>query len=142
MFPFFARALYLIEHPQLVSRDLQSDLNERLHALELTPCEAQILRLVLSGRLYREIASNLRVHVQTVKKHMSDILAKAEVHNRYELAARLSGLQWVNKGTSELFPSPCPSSKYCSAQILTLVMLFPVPPSPLMGEGWGEGDKE
>lgn len=98
VFPFFARALYLIEHPQLVSRDLQSDLNERLHALKLTPCEAQILRLVLSGRLYREIASDLRVHVQTVKKHMSDILAKAEVRNRHELAARLSGLQWVNKG--------------------------------------------
>lgn len=34
-----------------------------------------------------------------VKKHMRDILAKAQARNRHELAAQLFGLQWVKEHT-------------------------------------------
>jgi len=89
--PPLARTLSLLEAPAVITPGERSDPEAALPALRLSHREEQILRCVLDGRRYREIASDLQVHVQTVKKHMRDILAKAHARNRHELAARLLG---------------------------------------------------
>lgn len=92
--PFFARTLSALETPVATGVD-EETLDRRLQPLGLTPRQDAVLRLVLEGLLYRQVAERLHVSVQQVKEHMQDILAKAQVRNRHELAARLSGLRWV-----------------------------------------------
>jgi DNA-binding NarL/FixJ family response regulator len=93
--PPLARTLSLLESPAVITPGERSDPEAALQALSLNRREEQILRSVLDGRRYREIAGDLPVHIQTVKKHMHEILAKAQARNRHELAAQLFGLQWV-----------------------------------------------
>jgi len=97
--PPLARTLSLLESPDVITSGERPDLEAALQALSLSRREEQILRSVLDGRRYREIAGDLQIHVQTVKKHMRDILVKAQARNRHELAARLLGLQWVKEHT-------------------------------------------
>jgi DNA-binding CsgD family transcriptional regulator len=49
--------------------------------------ERDVLKLILTGKTNEEIASELFISVNTVKKHLSHIFNKTEVHNRTELAA-------------------------------------------------------
>jgi len=49
--------------------------------------EKDVLKLILTGKTNEEIASELFISVNTVKKHLSHIFNKTEVHNRTELAA-------------------------------------------------------
>jgi LuxR family maltose regulon positive regulatory protein len=58
----------------------------------LSEREVEVLRLVAAGRPNREIASELFVTLDTVKKHVTHILGKLEVANRTEAAARARAL--------------------------------------------------
>jgi DNA-binding NarL/FixJ family response regulator len=61
----------------------------------LSPREAQVARRVAAGASNREIAADLVICEDTVKKHVSHALAKLGLHNRTELAiaaAQLFGL--------------------------------------------------
>jgi len=89
-----------------ISRALTTRLMQRLAQLEsmssgqtyvcsdLTARELEILRELNSGATNREIADRLVISERTVKNHVSNILSKLNLRNRYQAAsyARLHGL--------------------------------------------------
>lgn len=58
-------------------------------AVQLTPRETEIVRLIDDGRSNREIAHCLAIELATVKNHVHNLLEKLRVHRRGEAAARL-----------------------------------------------------
>ncbi len=52
----------------------------------LTPRERDVLRLVARGYTYREIARELYISTKTVETHVSSVLHKTQLSNRYELS--------------------------------------------------------
>jgi LuxR family transcriptional regulator, maltose regulon positive regulatory protein len=61
----------------------------------LTSRERQVLRLLAEGQANRDIAAELVVTVDTVKRHVSHILAKLGAVNRTEAVARARGLNLI-----------------------------------------------
>ena len=55
---------------------------------ELTKREREVLRLMAHGKENAQIAEELFISVQTVKKHVSKILVKLEVVNRVQAAVQ------------------------------------------------------
>jgi DNA-binding NarL/FixJ family response regulator len=55
---------------------------------ELTERESEVLRLIAEGKENAQIAKDLFISVQTVKNHVSNILAKLEVENRVQAAVQ------------------------------------------------------
>ena len=51
----------------------------------LSTRENEVLKLVAKGYSYREIGQKLFVSVKTVQNHIQNILAKLQMHSRYEL---------------------------------------------------------
>ena len=72
-------------------RHLQPDLSRRLAALRLgpviTPREREILALIAAGRANKEIAAQLNISEDTVKRHVSHILEKLDVNDRAQATA-------------------------------------------------------
>ncbi|WP_245818565.1 response regulator [Haloechinothrix alba] len=52
----------------------------------LTVREREVLRLLARGYAYKEIASELFISVKTVETHVSSVLRKTQLSNRYELS--------------------------------------------------------
>jgi ATP/maltotriose-dependent transcriptional regulator MalT len=61
----------------------------------LTEREAEVLKLLASGRTNREIAADLFVTVGTIKAHTSNIYAKLQARNRTEALARARELGFL-----------------------------------------------
>ncbi|MDR7302566.1 response regulator transcription factor [Haloactinomyces albus] len=53
---------------------------------QLTPRERDVLRLLARGYAYKEIAAELFISVKTVETHVSSVLRKTQLSNRYELS--------------------------------------------------------
>jgi DNA-binding NarL/FixJ family response regulator len=53
---------------------------------QLTPREREVLRLLARGYAYKEIAAELFISVKTVETHVSSVLRKTQLSNRYELS--------------------------------------------------------
>ncbi|NHD16704.1 MULTISPECIES: response regulator [Actinopolyspora] len=53
---------------------------------QLTRREREVLRLLARGYAYREIGSELFISVKTVETHVSSVLRKTQLSNRYELS--------------------------------------------------------
>jgi DNA-binding NarL/FixJ family response regulator len=51
---------------------------------QLTCCEQKVLEQLSAGRLYKEIALDLNITIDTVKKHCSNMYKKLEVNNKTE----------------------------------------------------------
>jgi DNA-binding NarL/FixJ family response regulator len=51
----------------------------------LTPREREVLRLIARGYAYKEIALELEISVKTVESHVSAVLRKLQLSNRYQL---------------------------------------------------------
>jgi DNA-binding NarL/FixJ family response regulator len=51
----------------------------------LTQREREVLRLIARGYAYKEIAKELLISVKTVETHVSAVLRKLQLSNRYEL---------------------------------------------------------
>ncbi len=64
------------------------------HRRVLTVREEEVLSLLLDGRSYKEIANALNIVERTVKAHVAHLLAKFQVANRHELAARLRTMSY------------------------------------------------
>lgn len=62
------------------------------HRRVLTVREEEVLSLLLDGRSYKEIANSLEIVERTVKAHVAHLLAKFQVGNRHELAAKLRSM--------------------------------------------------
>ncbi len=76
---------------------------ERLEALDLTPRELEILRLVADGLSNKEIAARLYLSFHTVKNHVHNILEKLKVQHRsqaVEVAARKRWFEVTERGSS------------------------------------------
>jgi LuxR family maltose regulon positive regulatory protein len=58
----------------------------------LTPRELDVLALLAAGRRNRDIADELLVSTDTVKKHVSQVLRKLSATNRTEAVARATAL--------------------------------------------------
>ena len=52
---------------------------------QLTPAERQVLRLIARGYAYKEIARELGISAKTVESHVSAVLRKLQLANRYQL---------------------------------------------------------
>jgi RNA polymerase sigma factor (sigma-70 family) len=52
---------------------------------QLTPRERQVLRLIARGYAYKEIARELGISAKTVESHVSAVLRKLQLTNRYQL---------------------------------------------------------
>jgi DNA-binding NarL/FixJ family response regulator len=63
--------------------------NTVLYDANLTEREAEILRLLIKGLSYKEIASNIFISGETLNSHIKNIYRKLNVHSRSELASRL-----------------------------------------------------
>ncbi len=59
------------------------------HRRVLTVREEEVLTQLLDGRSYKEIGQSLDIVERTVKAHVAHLLAKFQVSNRHELAAKL-----------------------------------------------------
>ncbi|HUY43312.1 MAG TPA: response regulator transcription factor [Acidimicrobiales bacterium] len=53
---------------------------------QLTLREQQVLRLIARGYAYKEIAGELEISGKTVESHVSSVLRKLQLSNRYQLA--------------------------------------------------------
>jgi LuxR family maltose regulon positive regulatory protein len=86
---------YLIRLARAVDREPASGAPPaRAHALlpELSEREHEVLRLLVAGKQNHEIASELYVTLNTVKKHLTHIFDKLGASNRTEAAARARDL--------------------------------------------------
>jgi DNA-binding NarL/FixJ family response regulator len=52
----------------------------------LTPRERDVLRLLARGYAYKEIGAELFISIKTVETHVSSVLRKTQLSNRYELS--------------------------------------------------------
>ena len=52
----------------------------------LTTREREVLRLIARGYAYKEIAKELFISIKTVETHVSNVLRKLQMSNRYELS--------------------------------------------------------
>jgi DNA-binding NarL/FixJ family response regulator len=57
----------------------------------LTPRERQVLRLIARGYTYRDIGTELDIATKTVESHVSSVLRKLQLSNRYQLS------HWANE---------------------------------------------
>ncbi|MBP1852417.1 response regulator transcription factor [Rhizobium halophytocola] len=76
-------------------RDSELDVSRDKAAIEkqyreLSARELDVLRLLLAGRLNKQIADELAISMRTVEVHRARILAKMGVRNAIELAATLA----------------------------------------------------
>lgn len=53
---------------------------------QLTSREREVLRLIARGYAYKEVARELHISVKTVEAHVSAVLRKLQLTNRYELS--------------------------------------------------------
>ncbi|MDG2990224.1 response regulator transcription factor [Candidatus Synechococcus calcipolaris G9] len=80
------------EHPSTVSTDYP--------ALELTERERQVLNLLAEGLSNAQIGDRLHLSARTIEKYVSNLLQKAQAHNRAELV-RLAIEQHLLSPSSE-----------------------------------------
>jgi DNA-binding NarL/FixJ family response regulator len=64
--------------------------NSPAEAENLSPREQQVLELLASGFLYKEIGDKLKIGVETVRTHVKSICQKMHVRNRVEAVAKHS----------------------------------------------------
>jgi two-component system, NarL family, response regulator LiaR len=56
----------------------------------LTPKEYEVLEHLSKGFLYKEIASEQQVNINTIKKHCKNIYKKLQVRNRTEATLKFN----------------------------------------------------
>ena len=63
-----------------------------IYESNLTEREKEILRLLMRGLSYKEIASSIFISLETLNSHIKNIYRKLNVHSRSELAARFGNV--------------------------------------------------
>lgn len=57
--------------------------------LPLSKQEQKVLTVLAGGQMYKEIAAELNISINTVKKHLKNVYRKLEVTNRKHAASTL-----------------------------------------------------
>lgn len=60
--------------------------NDHLPPVQLTGREIQVLRMLVQGLAYKQIASELSISIKTVEFYASKVFKKLRISNRFELA--------------------------------------------------------
>jgi DNA-binding NarL/FixJ family response regulator len=74
-----------------VVQHFQRDSAQRNAELKQTPREQEILDLLVKGALYKEIAWELGIGVETVRTHLHNIYGKLHVRTRTEAVVKYLG---------------------------------------------------
>jgi two-component system NarL family response regulator len=69
-----------------IPEEVANRLAERMDREELTPRELEVLKLIVSGKSNKEIATELKITEGTVKIHINNILSKLGVSDRTQAA--------------------------------------------------------
>ncbi len=77
----------LVQTEKAISTD-----ENKLAKFGITQREQEVLQLLVTGKTYKEIATELFISLPTVKTHVSNIYAKAKVRNRLELSNLISSI--------------------------------------------------
>ena len=106
---------------QLVSGDQETEIDLRKvetarRAPQLSNREAEVARLLCSGRSNRDMAECLAMSTDTVKWHLKNIFGKLSVTNRTEAVLRLQQLGIVAEWTALPSPSPTVTSRLNAAE--------------------------
>ena len=72
--------------PEVMAKMMKQMRHNRVPHEELTDREMEILLLIASGKTNQEIADELFIALKTVKTHVSNLLAKLDVHDRTQAA--------------------------------------------------------
>lgn len=67
----------------------------------LSKREHEILKLLVQNRSNKEIAAELSLSIETVRKHLKSILEKLQVKNRTEAAAKVRTLECMNSSNND-----------------------------------------
>jgi DNA-binding CsgD family transcriptional regulator len=62
---------------------------------DLTPREKQVLKLLVEGRLSKEISHILKISKQTVDTHRKNMIHKKNLHNTSELIGKAIRSGWI-----------------------------------------------
>lgn len=82
---------WFAECPPADGTALRRELPLRPHELGLTERQGQILGMLLRGQPNKRIARDLHISEQTVKEHVTNILARLGASSRLEVIARMGG---------------------------------------------------
>lgn len=63
----------------------ESEWVELVSELGLSPRQAEIIKLLFSGRSDKQVAMELQIAVATVRTHLSRLFSKFDVQDRHEL---------------------------------------------------------
>ncbi len=74
-----------------VVQHFKKELPSKNEELSLTPRETQILELLVKGSLYKEIAWELGIGVETVRTHLHKVYKKLHVRTRTEAVVKYLG---------------------------------------------------
>ncbi|QDP39643.1 response regulator [Radiobacillus deserti] len=80
---------------ELIRHVNAGDNSDQQRLRELTNRELDVLKEIMKGKSNKEIASTLFITEKTVKTHVSNVLAKLEVHDRTQAA--LFGIKYVKQ---------------------------------------------
>lgn len=70
----------------------------------LSKREIMVFEQLLSGKSYKEIAINLEISIDTIRKHISKIYKKLKIHSKGELYNLHYNVQLKSKQYNQLFP--------------------------------------
>ena len=72
---------------KLSRHEIQVEIHEsKLQQFNISQREHEVILLLIKGKAYKEIASDLFISLSTVKSHVSNIYKKMDVRNRLELS--------------------------------------------------------
>lgn len=74
--------------PEISNQEYKNDKKYKLDLIKLTPRELTVLQCLSDGLTNQEIADKLFNSVNTVKKHITNMFVKMDVHNRVNLVLK------------------------------------------------------
>jgi ATP/maltotriose-dependent transcriptional regulator MalT len=80
----------------LTEQSIALPLAQQLRSIGLTNREAEVLMSIAAGKTNQEIAEELSISLQTVKKHVANIFGKLNAHNRMDAVNKAR--QQVDRG--------------------------------------------